>query len=81
MLIPSLLVVCTYTIHKLKVLHCGVFILQDEQILKDPVLTDKEYLHRLRADFVNDLNTIVALSTHGPMYVVTFNSFVAPKCR
>lgn len=40
---------------------------KDELILKDPMLTDKECPHRMRADFVNDLNTVTALSAHGPM--------------
>ena len=35
--------------------------------MKDSELMDAEYPHKLRADFINDLNTVVALSTHGPM--------------
>lgn len=45
----------------------ALFYNKDELILKDPLLTDKEYPHRMRTEFINDHNTIVALSAHGPM--------------
>lgn len=35
--------------------------------MKDAELMDADFPHKLRVDFINDLNTIVALSTHGPM--------------
>ena len=53
--------------YSLLVLLMLLFYKKDELILKDSLLTDKEYPHRMRTEFINDHNTIVALSAHGPM--------------
>ena len=40
---------------------------QEEEVVKDEVLGDPEYLEKLKAGFIEDMNLMLALSIHGPM--------------
>ena len=40
---------------------------QEEEVVKDEVLGDPEYLEKLKTGFIEDMNLMLALSIHGPM--------------
>ena len=40
---------------------------EDRAVLEDEVLSTPEYVGTLREEFVGDLNTLKALSCHGPV--------------
>ena len=40
---------------------------QEEEVVKDEVLGNPEYLEKLKTGFIEDMNLMLALSIHGPM--------------
>ncbi len=44
-----------------------VLFVQEEQVLQDKVISDHSLMPKLRDEFIEEMNKMIALAAHGPM--------------
>ena len=54
-------------IHVLVSMLCVSYAPQEKEVLADDILSDPEFMPKLRNEFIEDMNTMLVLAAHGPM--------------